>query len=164
MHQKPITGPAPSQMAQRFLHLLDDVNQSQGLFLEEIATLRARIQELEGTRPEHQTSTNLPDIEGCAIYLESPQGSIQAWSGGAREMYGYTVEDVVGRPASMLSPAGCPGTERGHISDYSERIGKDGRAFRVLSHDVALQDGGGRLLGRLRLEMLLPGGEVGCGS
>lgn len=153
MNQKPSNSQAPIQMAQHFLHLLDDVNRTQGMFMEEIAALRARILELEALRPEQRGSAQLPDIEGCAIYLESPEGLIQAWSGGAHEMYGYSVEEVVGCPVSTLLPAGRARSDKECFSSIFDRAGKDGRSFQVFSRDVALQDGNGRLLGRLHLDM-----------
>jgi len=157
MDQKQSGNQAPIQMAQHFLHLLDDVNRTQGVFMEEIVALRARIQELEAMRPEQRGSAQLPDIEGCAIYLESPEGLIQAWSGGAHEMYGYSVEEVVGCPVSTLLSAGPAKADKEGRGIF-ERTGKDGRAFQVLSRDVALQDGDGCLLGRLHLDMF-PEGE-----
>src|SRR5205085_2631327 len=39
-----------------------------------------------------------------AIYSESLDGAITSWNPGAERLYGYTAEEVLGKPVSMLSP------------------------------------------------------------
>lgn len=77
-----------------------------------------------------------------AVVGVTPQGSITSWGAGAERLFGYTGEDALGRPISMLAPPGRPdepGTliQRvlaGHRVDRveTERVSKDGRALPVL--------------------------------
>jgi len=141
----------PAQMAQHFLHLLDDVNRTQGLFLEEISTLRARIQELESTPAE---PPSLSAIHGCAVYLETPEGFIQGWSCGAQDLYGYSVEEVIGRSVDMFLPENLRDSPRTARSGTGcLRIRKDGHLIHVVSQETTIQDASGCVLGRLWLEL-----------
>ena len=71
----PSLSPRSTHMAQHFLHLLDDVFKSHGLFVDEIATLRARIKELETdlkyAAENGWPPAKIPDIAGCAVYPET---------------------------------------------------------------------------------------------
>jgi PAS domain-containing protein len=145
-------------MAQRFLELLDDVHRLHGLFLQEITTLRARVAELESHRSEAAAGcdedVSVREIPGCAVYLVSEEGVIQSWSGGAGELYGYSVEEILGRTKGTLSmdPSIGLGAIQGNARG-SWRLRKDGKPFEVYSHQVSLIDQAGHSCGRLLLEI-----------
>ena len=150
-------GQAPSQVASRFLHLLRDVNRIHGLFQEEIAELKARVKELEEANTSLAASF-LPDVRGCAIYMVSPDGRIQGWSGGASELYGYSVEEILGQPADLLEvgPEGA-GLKSGPVAPgcpaSALRTRKDGGIFEVFPHHMTLVDAAGRPSGSMRVEV-----------
>jgi len=78
-----------------------------------------------------------------AIVSKTLEGTIVSWNAGAQRIYGYTEEEVVGRPITMLSPVELHGDiyknlERVraglHIEHFeTKRIRKDGRRV-----DIAL--------------------------
>jgi PAS domain S-box-containing protein len=55
---------------------------------------------------------------GDAIMALSPDGTIRAWSPGARSMYGYALSEVVGRPVTMLVGA----SEREQMHAVIQRV------------------------------------------
>ena len=160
-----INGQSPSRVAKHFLHLLDDVHRIHGLFLEEICTLRARVQELEAANatlaqgePTTKALPPLPDVKGCAMYLVAADGRIWAWSNGARELYGYSVEEAVGRTweslqAPALAHAEVPTGGNVAQARTSPRLRKDGTVFQVHPHCTPLLDETGRVTGQIRVEI-----------
>jgi len=159
------SGQPPTQVAKHFLHLLDDVYRIHGIFLEEICALRARVQELEvanaalaaSERPVEDLAL-MPDVKGCAVYLVSMDGLIHGWSGGAGELYGYSVEEIVGQPAECLCthPRSTPQTSKEGDTTRpaaSPRIRKDGTTFEVYPHCTELLDEKGRATTRMHVEV-----------
>lgn len=145
-------GNSPSQDAKHFLHLLDDVYRIHGFYLEEIASLQARVRELEirNAALSGGSVPTLPDIHGCAVYLVSMEGLIQGWSQGAGELYGYAAEEVIGKTESMLAPVpplepACPG--------IATRRSKGGSLFQVSLHCAVLRNEEGHPKGRMRVEV-----------
>lgn len=154
-----LTGQAPSQMARHFLELLDDVHRLHGTYLEEITTLRARIAELEASKsPDLEGNDGLsevPDVPGCAVYLVSQDGTIQSWSGGACELYGYCRTEVLGRDPAMLSPCGTQGVSSGQAALTCLRLRKNGSVFEVYPHSTTLLDKAGHACGWMHVEIPL---------
>lgn len=148
-------GQAPSQVARHFLELLDDVYRIHGLFLEEITALRTRVAELEASKqPGDGACPSVPDVPGCAVYLVAQDGTIQSWSGGACSLYGYSVEEVVGRRPELLRPSGSqPVDPAAPFAQASRRVTKDGRAFEVYLHHAVLLDPAGHACGRMHVEI-----------
>lgn len=76
-----------------------------------------------------------------AIISESLDGTIMTWNAGAERIFGYSAEEVKGRPISMLSPpdrlnelpAILERIKRGErVENYDTvRVGKDGRRIDV---------------------------------
>ncbi len=156
-------GQAPSQVGRYFLELLDDVYRIHGLFLDEITTLRARVAELEGSKPQvspdNAFNQGVPDVPGCAVYLVSMDGTIMSWSSGASQLYGYSAEEAIGQnPDWLRSEGSTPRTRERHTlagAPISSRVGKDGQVFEVYLHDALLQDKCGQTVGRMHLEIPL---------
>jgi PAS domain S-box-containing protein len=154
-------GQAPSQVARHFLDLLNDVYRIHGLFLEEIATLRARVAELEAAQTPnaegHGSLAGVSEVPGCALYLVDQDGKIQSWSEGAREIYGYSVEEVLDRCPDLLKPHPTPGAASGPDKPdslrASRRLRKDGRVFEVCLYQTALLDKNGQACGRMHVEI-----------
>src|SRR5690606_30958828 len=77
-----------------------------------------------------------------AIVSEGLDGTILSWNRGAQRLYGYTPEEIVGRPVSVLYPPTIPTEEgpnllnrlrRGERIDQLEttRLRKDGSIVAV---------------------------------
>lgn len=156
MPQPGSSGQSPTQVARHFLHLLDDVHRIHGLFQEEIQALRNRVKDLQEANTTLSASL-LPDIRGCAVYLVSMEGSIQGWSGGAAEIYGYSVEEVLGQPLHFLKaegPVALTPHREGHLPPALRRR-KDGSRFEVYLHHTLLLDEEGQASGRMHVEVPL---------
>lgn len=165
MNTNGTSGPPPTQVAKHFLHLLDDVYRIHGIFLEEICALRARVQELEvanaalaaGERAADDLAP-MPDVKGCAVYLVTLDGRIQGWSGGAGELYGYSVEEVIGQPAEFLRAPLAGVAQPRDCQDPSHplpspRLRKDGGTFEVYPHCTILLDEKGQAASQLHVEV-----------
>jgi two-component system cell cycle sensor histidine kinase/response regulator CckA len=114
----------------------------------EVEHLRARISELgeaEAQRVKADTTTQrlaaIVESSDDAIISKNLDGIILTWNGGAERIYGYTADEVRGRPMTLLLPPDRPNEEtiildqikRGERVDHSEtvRVRKDGRRIDV---------------------------------
>ena len=98
-------------------------------------TERKRAQEL------HARLAAIVESSDDAIIGNTLEGIITSWNRGAERMYGYTAEEAIGRPISMLVPADKPDEvpeilkriERGEkVENYeTRRPTKDGRMLDV---------------------------------
>jgi len=92
-----------------------------------------------------------------AIFSATPEGIITSWNRAAEQLYGYTSQEAVGSPVTMLAP---PERARevdrnrqilnsgGQVSPYqTERMRKDGSRWPVLLTISPLRDAGGRIVG-----------------
>ena len=94
---------------------------------------------------------------GDAIIGKDLDGRVLSWSPGAERLYGYTAEEMKGRPISVLAPddrrdeivdimraiAGGEG-----IAEYeTERVTKDGRRVAVLLSVSPVRDPSGGIIG-----------------
>lgn len=71
------------------------------------ATLDRLLIELEHRDKEHIAAQHLAAIvesSDDAIIAKDLDGIITAWNGGAERLFGYTAEEAVGKPVSMLIP------------------------------------------------------------
>ena len=76
-----------------------------------------------------------------AIYSKDKTATITSWNGAAERLYGYTAEEAIGRPISMLLPDDRQGEELGilhrilqgeHIEHFeTQRLRKDGKRVEV---------------------------------
>jgi PAS domain S-box-containing protein len=83
----------------------------------------------------------LVDSSDDAIVSKTLDGRILSWNAGAARLFGYTAEEVIGRPITVLIPAELHGEERqileqlrrGERIDHFEtiRVTKDGRRIPI---------------------------------
>lgn len=91
------------------------------------------------------------------ILSKSLDGIIQTWNRGAEKMYGYTSNEIIGKPVSTLIPSESTGEfenimsrlKRGEMIDHFEtlRRKKDGTTFPVSLTVSPLRDASGRVVG-----------------
>ncbi len=101
--------------------------------------------------------TSVVECSEDAILTKTPRGIITSWNRGAQKMYGYSAEEVLGQPISILIPPGQTdevpallerlerGERIGHYEAVRQR--KDGRLIHVSQSISPLKDAQGRLIG-----------------
>ncbi|HWP57584.1 MAG TPA: PAS domain S-box protein [Candidatus Acidoferrales bacterium] len=113
----------------------------------------------EYKRAQETRSTLIAIVESCddAIVGCSLEGAILSWNRGARNIYGYTAEEALGQPVSMLSPPdradeiveSLARLRRGErIDNYrTERVRKDGKRIHVSLTISPIRDAAGKVVG-----------------
>jgi PAS domain S-box-containing protein len=96
-----------------------------------------------------------------AIISKTLDGIIQTWNAGAQRIFGYTAEEVIGKPVLILLPADRKEEEvgilarlrRGERIDHYEsvRITKDGRLIDVSLTISPVKDESGRIIGASKI-------------
>ena len=107
-------------------------------------------------RPEHVLAAILSSIEDGLLSF-SLDGTIQSWSRGAEQLYGYTAAEIMGRPLTTLLPIyEMPASEEllcaandGNFAccQSTERLRKDGTRIRVALKRAAVRDETGAITG-----------------
>ena len=97
------------------------------------------------------------DSTDDAIISKSTDGVIETWNAGAERLYGYTAQEVIGRPMSALLPKSLLGEEQlilekirqgEHIQDFETmRIHKEGRPVQVSLTVSPLRNVSGEIIG-----------------
>ncbi|MGA3024726.1 MAG: PAS domain S-box protein [Bryobacteraceae bacterium] len=92
-----------------------------------------------------------------AILSESLDGIVLSWNRGAERIYGYTAEEIVGRPISFLRLRGAPDDYRAILGDLkhgrtiehyeARRVRKDGRQIFVSLTVSPIRDESGTVVG-----------------
>ncbi|HJV73578.1 MAG TPA: EAL domain-containing protein [Noviherbaspirillum sp.] len=93
-----------------------------------------------------------------AIFFVSTQGRIESWNQGAERIKGYTADEIIGQPISVLyteedRAAGRPqrfleeAEATGHVTRQEWRVRKDGSRFWAEISLTALRDDAGKLRG-----------------
>ncbi len=93
-----------------------------------------------------------------AIISASLDGLVLTWNRGAEQMYGYTAEEMPGRPMSVLVPPGHPDELPTIIERFKHgeqwidhfettRLRKDGAPIEVSIKISAIRDGSGAIVG-----------------
>ena len=102
------------------------------------------------------------NVKDFAIFTLDPDGFVTSWNEGAQRLKGYAPEEIVGRHFSIFFPPedvllGKPETERrgaeldGRFEGEGFRVRKDGSRFWGNEIVTALRDGGGKLLGFIKI-------------
>jgi two-component system, LuxR family, sensor kinase FixL len=101
------------------------------------------------------------DTLGEAIISETLDGIVTSWNAAAERIFGYTAEEMLGRPSSILTPPGSDDEipailrriQRGELdAPYEiERQRKDGRVIRVELTWSPVHDEEGRVIGAARI-------------
>jgi PAS domain S-box-containing protein len=101
-------------------------------------------------------------VEDYAIFMLDPEGRVATWNAGARRIKGWAAAEIVGRsfaafygaedvaagrPARALAIA----ARDGRHAEEGWRVRKDGSSFWASVVMTAVRDGGGRLLGFVKV-------------
>ncbi len=107
----------------------------------ELESARARIQELESAELAQSRLAAIVESAEDAIISKTLDGIITSWNPGAERIFGYTAEEIIGKPLTLLIPPDHPDEEtnildrlrRGERIDHYEtqRVRKDGRIIYV---------------------------------
>ncbi len=123
------------------------------------ATLQAERARKESRRSDEQRFQLAAIVEssGDAIIASSLEGLIRSWNKGAERLFGYTAEEVSGRPISLLLLPGREGEEPGLIARVAKgepvapfetvRWRKDGSHVDVSVTISPIRDSRGGLVG-----------------
>jgi PAS domain S-box-containing protein len=118
----------------------------------------------------YQTLLSLNAVQKVASVVESSDdaiitkdldGTITSWNPGARRVFGYSPEEVIGKPISILIPSENPGEEprilerirRGERIDHYEtvRIRKDGSEIYISLTVSPIKDPHGKIVGASKI-------------
>jgi diguanylate cyclase (GGDEF)-like protein/PAS domain S-box-containing protein len=93
---------------------------------------------------------------GDAIITKAPDGSITSWNRGAEQLYGYTAEEVIGRPSGITETPDRAGEWQKLLQTVfsgqsienfeTERVRKDGRVIAVSLTVSPVPDANGRIV------------------
>jgi PAS domain S-box-containing protein len=118
-------------------------------------TSREDRKELAGWSPEYLAA--IVDSSDDAIIGKTLDGTIISWNKGAEQIYGYTAEEVVGKPIAVLIPRDRPDElpaiferlRRGERIDHyqTERIRKDGKRLTMSVTISPVRDSTGTIVG-----------------
>jgi PAS domain S-box-containing protein len=96
-----------------------------------------------------------------AILSEDLDGIIKTWNPGAKRVFGYTAEEVIGKPITLLIPIDRHGEEsdilsrirRGERIDYYETVRrrKDGSLIEISVTASPLKNAEGRIIGASKI-------------
>lgn len=105
----------------------------------------------------HQIREPMLDDDDLVVIDKDLSGNIQRWSKGAERLFGYSADEVVGRPVEVLMPPDhrnemlqlIDAIRRGErVEAYAtRRMAKDGREFQAWITLLPLTDHSGRLVG-----------------
>jgi two-component system sensor histidine kinase DegS len=143
---------------------MDDIQKSKAQILKELVETRQRLHELQASQtsitPNDETRFQLAvTVESMddAVISETLDGVITSWNPGAERLYGYSEEEAIGRPASILIPRSHRKDAQGilerircgeSIRHYeTRRVAKDGREVEVQLGVSPIIDVAGRIVG-----------------
>ena len=100
---------------------------------------------------------SIVDCSDDAIVGKTPQGAITSWNRGAERIYGYSANEIIGRPMSMLIQPDRPDEMEGilarirageRVEHYETvRLRKDGKAIAISLTVSPIYDSAGKLVG-----------------
>ena len=148
-----------SQRSARVTMITDLVGSLMGIAMVGVATMLFR-RELAHRQRAQDAGLRLAAIVASsddAIVSKTLDGLIVSWNAGARRIYGYTAEEVIGRPIALLCPperadevqCNLDRVRRGeHIEHFeTTRIRKDGQRIDVSLRISPLKDSSGAVIG-----------------
>ena len=102
----------------------------------------------------------------CSIFSKDSEGMILSWNDGARRMFGYAEDEIVGRHIGKLVPDSLRGeeettrrllVEKGAATELKTvRLAKDGTLIPVLIELAPIRDKSGHIRGILHLSRRIP--------
>ncbi len=123
----------------------------------ELARRAAALADRARTLAERQSLAVIVESSHDAIIGKTLDGVITSWNTGAEDLYGYRRDEVIGRHASMLFPAGQERTEQQLMARLAageridqhrvERRRKDGAVITVSLTVSPITDANGRVAG-----------------
>jgi len=121
-----------------------------------ISAIARDITESKKAKEEIQNLANIVESSNDAIITKSIEGIITSWNKGAEKIYGYSSEEILGRPISILEPDTLKGEieqlgemikQRKYIHNYeTSRLRKDGTVIDVSITLSPVLDSYGRLV------------------
>lgn len=121
-----------------------------------ITVLRARIalKQAEATRTQ---LASIVEFSNDAIIGKTPDGIISHWNESAEKIYGYSAEEIIGKPVTVLAPPALHAEveellekiRKGEVvvNHESERIRKDGVLIHVAITLSPIKDASGNIIG-----------------
>ncbi|SAL60593.1 PAS/PAC sensor hybrid histidine kinase [Caballeronia terrestris] len=114
------------------------------------------------TEADERLRSLINSVSDYAIYMLDHDGFVRSWNDGARAIFGYVADEVVGRHIAMFySPddlnRDMPGEElrkaaaSGRVEEEGWRVRRDGSAFWAHVIMTALRDGEGRQQGFVKI-------------
>ena len=125
------------------------------------AMIARDITEVREAREAQETLAAIVASSDDAIVGKTLEGKIIAWNAGAERVFGYSREEAVGRPITMLLPPERLGEEtqilatlaRGERIDHfeTERVRKDGQRIHVSVSVSPIRDASGKVVGAAKI-------------
>jgi PAS domain S-box-containing protein len=111
--------------------------------------------------------TSIVECSNDAIIMHTLDGTIASWNNGAENIYGYSANEVVGRPRAFLLPADQPDDltanleilKRGERTELKEtvHIGKNDLRIEVSEMLSPVKDTSGRVVGAVAITRNISG-------
>ncbi len=108
-----------------------------------------------------QSIASIVEFSDDAILSKDLTGIIKGWNRAAERIFGYSAEEAIGRPGSMLIPADLPNEEPGildrirrgeRIDHYeTERLRKDGSRISISLTVSPIKDATGKIIGASKI-------------
>lgn len=138
-------------------HEADEIGELADAFDQMAESLQAREADRQKSEQTRARLAAIVEFSNDAIIGRTPDGIITSWNKGAEEIYGYSAEEAIGQPTTMLVSADQTGDvqkhyqkiQQGeHIESYETvRIRKDGRRIDVSITVSPVRDESGKIIG-----------------
>lgn len=137
---------------------MKDVDKTKEQLIDELNEMRKKVASLKTPQQVEEKLTWLASIvefSDDAIVGMSLEGIIFSWNSGAERIYGYTADEVIGRPVFILAPSYDEITSNlerirlGERINYYEtvRVRKDFRRIQVSLTISPIRDASGKVIG-----------------
>ena len=113
------------------------------------------ITERKRAEQSREQLASIVDYSDDAIVYKSLAGNILNWNKGAERLYGYSAEEITGKPISILLPADCPDEihdlllrilQGEVINEETKRLRKDGKLIDVALAISPIKNSQGRVV------------------